>query len=559
MIRSDRGLIAALLVLGSGLPAVIGLIGGTLEIPRLDDWVYRRVALELYQTGILDLHRVTTMMIGQVVIAQPYLWVAGSGPLAFALAGISFAVLAVVSCYVLARQFLPAWRAALATTLLVIFPGYLPYAVSFMTDVPTLALEFSCLAFGAIGLRTRPTNGRWLFAAALMGCLGFSFREFAIAAPASVVVGALCAGPRQLKHWLLAAGVVGACAALYLVKASLSGQGFATPAGGGAISQSMYALSSVSLVLLAAALVAGPRMRQRWKRLDVAIGAEIGLLVVAIRAFQAVATLSMPPVILGVLASQFGVPAPGIAVGARPALFPPVVWGFVGLVALAATVIVPATAAGIAGGFLRRNRSVRGLAQRLGTPVGPLIMFAVAVEVGLTVFGLNAPIFDRYYWPIIPVAAILLLRTPASEAASVAEPELRGQARVGRPAAAILALLGVVSVVFLANSASYDGARWKAATQLAQLGVSPETIDAGYEWVGFHQPDLPLPNDLVSRSTFYEKYWPGRRQCGIVSNVDDPPSGAEHVGTLDYSLLLFGGPHRQLFVFRLTEPDCLST
>jgi hypothetical protein len=551
-------LIAGLLALGVGIPVLAGLIGGTLQIPRLDDWVYRRVALELNDSGVLDLHNVTTMMIGQVFVAQPYLWLAGSGPWAFAAAGITFAALAVLSCYFLGRQFLPASDSALVTALLLVFPGYLAYAVSFMTDVPTLAFEFGCLGCGAIGLRSRPTSLRWLAVAATIGCVGFSFREFAIAAPACLVLAALIAEPRRLGHWILAAAVSGFCLALYVVKAALAGPNLGHIPGGGAISQSMYALSSISLVLLPIALLGAYRIRGSLRRLDVSIGAEIGLLVVAVRVFQAVTSGAMPAVILGDLASQWGVPAPGVAVGDRPALFSPLLWGFVGLVALAATVVVPATVVGMAGVVIRRQRSIGSAVRRLGTPAGLLVMFVAAIVAGMAVYGLNFPIFDRYYWAIVPVLGILLLREPLRDTRARATGP-RTPRRIVIPASAALVLLAVVSLIFVLNSAAFDGARWQAGQQLAELGIAPETIDAGYEWVGLFQPDLPAANDLVSRKTFYEHFWPGRRQCGIVSSSGDRPAGAADAGSTSYLLFLFWGPREPLYLSRLNEPNCLST
>src|SRR6266576_1401233 len=124
--RHETWLLVGLLLLGVVLPVVVGAIAGSLEIPRNDDWSYRRIALELARTGRL---------------------------------------------------------AVIPVLLLVVFPGYLAYATSYMSDVPAAAAEFACLALGAIALARRPVPAGWLLAAVAVGFLAFSIRDFAVAAP----------------------------------------------------------------------------------------------------------------------------------------------------------------------------------------------------------------------------------------------------------------------------------------------------------------------------------------------------------------------------------------
>jgi Dolichyl-phosphate-mannose-protein mannosyltransferase len=556
--RSDRVLLAGLLSLGVVIPVALGYIAGSLEVPRNDDWVYRRIALELAQTGVLTLHNVTAMMVGHILAVQPLFWLSGLRLLAFSEAGIVYAVAAVLSTYVLARQFLAPRRATIATLLLLIFPGYLAYATSFMTDVPALACQMTCLAFGVVALGRKPISGRWLLAAAMVGCVGFSFREFAIAAPASVMVGAILAEPRRLRHWILAGAVISSCALLFFLKAALPGQDLRSGSDGGAISQSIYALSSVALVLLPVALIGAYRWRHEWKRIDVAIGAELGFLVVVIRVIQAYGGGAIPPVIMGDLASQWGVPVPGIAIGSRPVLFTQGVWAFIGVVALVATVVVLAIGTGIAGAYLRQCRSVNGLIQRLRSPLGLLVLFTSAIVVGLTFYGLRFPLFDRYYWPLVPAAAILFLYRPRRSRSVIDTTRIRNSVGQAIPLAAILSLLSVVSMIFMLNSLAFDAARWRAGERLVELGVAPEEVDAGYEWVGFFQPVLPAARDFVATQTLYQDLWPGRRECGIVSSSKEGLPGSGLVGTEAYSLFLVMGPEETLYLYRLVEPACLS-
>jgi hypothetical protein len=555
--QSDRALVAGLLALGVGLPLVMGFIAGSIDIPRNDDWVYRRIALELAQTGVLALHSVTTMMVGQIVVAQPFLWLSGLQPWGFTAAGIIFAAAAVLCAYILARQYLPPLRAAVATSLLLLFPAYLAYATSFMTDVPAAAAQFACLALGAIALRRRPVSSRWLLAAVIVGCVAISIREFTVAAPASVVVCAICAEPRRWRHCGLGLTVAICFGLLYLLKATLPGQDLDARSGIGGFSQSLDALSSLSLVLLPAALIGGMRWHREWKRIDLAVGAELGIGIVGLRVVQGLQDRAMPQVIMENLASRWGAPAPAYLTGGRPLLFGDGLWTLIGIGALIATVVVLSIGTGIAGVHLRRSRgSVNTLIGRLGSPPGLLVLFATAVVVGLALYGLKFPLFDRYYWPLVPVAATLFLYGRGSESPSTMPMPLSKRA-LAASVMASYAFLAAISIVFMLNSFAFDAARWQAGERLALLGVRPDEVDAGYEWVGYYQPSLPASNDILPQRTFYEMLWPGRRTCGVVTSRQEEPPDATLVGTVTYSLLLIAGPEEHLFLYRATGPDCI--
>jgi hypothetical protein len=557
--RLDVVLLAGLLGLGVALPAVVSLLAGTSDLPRNDDWVYRRIALELAQTGVLDLHGVTTMMVGQIVVAQPFLWLSGLQPWGFAAAGIVFAAAAVVCSYVLARQFLPPLRATIATSLLLLFPGYLAYATSFMTDVPAMAAQFATLALGAIALHRRPIRDRWLLAAAAVGCLAFSIREFAIAAPASVVLGAICAEPRRLRHWGLAIAVIGCFALLYLLKSTLGAPEVGVVESSLGLEQSTYALSSVSLLLLAPALIGGTRWRHTWKRRDIALGAELGLLVVAIRVLQWFHDGAMPEVTLGNPATQWGTPGIWYLIGGRPLLFSDAVWAIVEASALVATVVVPSVAVGIGCAYLRSSDgSWRATVSRLGSPVGLFVLFPVAVAAGLTIYGLRFALFERYYWPLIPVVGALFMLGPRRTSAPPINASPHWKLAFAAPAAAINSVIAIIALMLMLNSFAFDSARWRAGEQLVELGVSPEQVDAGYEWVGYRQPSLPAASTTVPKETFYDSLWPGRLECGIVTSKKEGPSGAALVGTVGYSLFLIAGPQEALYLYRVTSADCMT-
>ena len=559
--REDVWLVAGLLLLAVVLPLVVGVIAGSLEIPRNDDWSYRHIAVGLARTGRFTLDGISeTMIIGQILFTQPFLWVAGLQPWAFTAAGVVFATSGILSAFAMARRVLPARDAALAAALLAIFPGYLAYSTSFMSDVPALAAQFLSLALGAIAIGRRPVHMGWLLAAAAMGIFAFSIREFAAAAPASIILAAIAAERGRFRMWAFAIGVVAVCIAIHLWRSTLTGQlppvgpGHAYPA---ALKQ---ALSSVAFVVAPAAIIGGIRWHQHWRRIDVVIGAEVGVVLAVGQVVQWYMDGSVPRMILDIQASQWGVPTRGHLGGERPLLFTDAVWAAVNGLALVATVVVLAIGTGIAGAHLRRTRgSLDVLLNRLGSGAGILVLFLLAVTAGFVAFSLSRPIFDRYFWPLVPPVSALFLYLPRDlHAKRLLLPTRRATKVLAGSATAIGAVLAIISLVFMLNSNAFDAARWRAGEQLVGLGIPADTIDAGYEWMGYHATSPGDPTRPGSTNPFYRRWWPSFRECGLVSSDMTDRPDAQLVGTTGYELNLISGPTETLYLYRISGPDCRS-
>ena len=550
---------AGLLLLAVVLPLVVSALAGTLEIPRNDDWSYRRIAVELARTGRFALDGISeTMIVGQILFTQPFLWLSGLQPWAFTAAGVIFAYGGILSAYALARQMLSPRRAALAAALLAIFPGYLAYATSFMSDVPALAAQFLCLAMGAIAIRRRPIHIGWLLASMAVGVFAFSIREFAVAAPASVLIAAIFAERGHVRIWGFAIAVAACLVAIHVWRATLPGQLPPVGPGYGSFSQSTQALSSVAFVIVPSALVGAITWRKHVRRIDLLVGLEIGLVLAAARLLQWVQQGEIPPVILDNLASQWGVPARLYLVGGRPLLFPDTMWTVVNGLAIIATVVVLTQGAGLAGAHLRRRgRSIRTLLHGLGTPVGIVVLFVLSVMGGLVFFGLSRPVFDRYFWPLVPPLATLFLFIPSDLRDRAGAPaDRRVDLALAGSAVLFAAVVATVSVVMLFNSHSFDAARWAAGQRLVQAGLSPDEIDAGYEWVGYHATSPGDPTIRTSTDTFYRSWWSSFNRCGIVSSERLDLPGAELVGTTTYALNLVIGPVETLYLYRVSSSEC---
>ena len=192
-------------------------------------------------------------------------------------------------------------------------------------------------------------------------------------------------------------------------------------------------------------------------------------------------------VLLVDLTSQYGVPSPSYLVGGRPLILDDWAWIAVNVVALVATVFTMTVVGGMSGSYLRRSRRLgRNPIAIAGTPTGILLMFVGVTIIGLSAYGLKSALFDRYFWPIVVPIATLLMYHSQIDWSSLAS-------RWAGLVVTTWLVLAALSVMLMLNSFAFDVARWRGGDRLVELGLAAASIDAGYEWVGQHQPDLPEP------------------------------------------------------------------
>ncbi len=156
---------------------------------------------------------------------------------------------------------------------------------------------------------------------------------------------------------------------------------------------------------------------------------------------------------------------------------------------------------------------------------------------------------DRYLWPLIPVLGILLVREAGGRRAP------RWSTALGYAA---LAWLGASALAIAANSFAYDAARWRAGEAAEAAGYAPRTVDAGYEWVGFHagrRIDQSAPDPA---STWYAQALMPARPCAVVSNSADAPSGYRlvHADQTPYRQYLLVGPYQPLYLYGSSDAGC---
>ncbi len=199
-------------------------------------------------------------------------------------------------------------------------------------------------------------------------------------------------------------------------------------------------------------------------------------------------------------------------------------------------------------------RAPRALLERLievGRPTSGLFLAFIAAYAGVLAGAIVLQVIplDRYLYPVVPVAAVLVLA---------------GSRRVWAPgrsqvlAHAALLWLGVSALAITANSFAYDTARWREGGAAVAAGYAPGTIDAGYEWVGDHSKghvnDPPADYGLTRYANELLAAYP----CAVVSNspLADESLTLLRADLAAYQRYLLVGPLEPLYLYGSTDPGC---
>jgi 4-amino-4-deoxy-L-arabinose transferase-like glycosyltransferase len=540
--RSDIVALASLVLAGIGIPLGLAAAAGAIGIPSNDDWVYMRAATTLFDTGRVDMTGHTAAFVGQLALVQPLLWLSGGGLWALTAFGLVMAAIAIAATYLLARRFLGMGSAVMVVLLVVAFPGFVRESASFMTDVPAYALGVLCLLLGTRWLQG--DGGRATLVASLVaGLLGASIREFAIAAPIAILVAAWARNRASERIWLAGLSIVLAAGLMGILAVTTS-----MPGTGGARSPDLVrlldlgpAFATLAAVLLpATGLYVGQR-RANFSPKQIIFGA----------GFACLALIPPDGPFLGNLWTPDGLGGNALLGGYREPVIGELGWGLSGRLALFAAIL----AAIVALSWGQRNlggissSTIRALATRTARrPEAPLILFLAAYAVELVLFASLGHLFDRYLYPLVPAAAILLLRGPARPFPSRSHAFSHGA----------FVWLAVSAFAIAANSFAYDAARQREGEAAVAMGYDAKTVDAGYEWIGTHRSgaeNLEVDPRAMNR---WIAMWPSFRPCAVLSN--NPVNNASYelirVNRSAYSQYLFFGPAEPLYLYGAPLTGC---
>jgi hypothetical protein len=561
VVRRDVLLLGTLLFLGALVPIVLGSAAGSLDIPRNDDWSFRRIAMELHRSGRIAFDSVAEpILLGQLVLVQPFLWLTKGGSSAFALAGMTLSVLSTLTVYGLARLLLTPARSFLATLSVVLFPGFLAYVTSFMTDVPAMTAQLGAVALAVWALKQEPASRRGLAAAMLVAVLAFSIRQVGLAAVGAVAVAAIAREPRRRSGWSIAIAGVAGCAAIVAARLAIPGDPSAVAPQLAFAMRIPLAAGTVGLMALPAALVSLVLNRGAWRWQDAARGGLIGAgLAFAIGA-RWVRFDEFPNALIGNLTSQLGVLDVLDLTGGRPYLFTDTFWTVINLLGVAGIVVLGVALGGMAGVYVRAHPQDRaGRMRDFGTPLGVVAAFTLVDVAGLLGRGATGMVFDRYLWSLLPALAILLL-APVPAASRSAGPRQAMWGNVFRPLTlvplTVVTLQAIVALILMLNSFAFDAARWHAGETLVSVGLDARTVDAGYEWVG---SNATMPADMTNPGHGvppYRGWWPQLQVCGLVTASPVAPRHDHLVAIESYQLYLFAGPDVPLYLYRSSAAGC---
>ncbi len=549
--RFDWLALGLLVALGTGLPLVVAIWSGSLGIPFNDDWAYRRIAETFLHThhlisvgwGVLTLY-------GQILTIQPLLILTGNSGWAFGIYGSICGAASLISTYCLARRFLPTSRSVLVVFCVALAPGFLATETTYMTDVPALAATTVCLATGVAALdRTGRSRWMWLLLSIAVGIFGFSVRQAVIVAPFAVLVAALVGSPREWKP-LCVLGIATGAACLGILKLTRGVPGHWEPTWSVEVDVAKLLGASVAFAVLPASIWVVATSRRAVVRL-------IPVLLVTGVVLLTVFEVNPRSPLLGDLVTQYGSAGPLIMIGSRPVLFPNALWTAIEWTAWASLACAMCV-------FISRPRrgspskTFSRIANVLGRPEGLMAIFVVGAAALLSVTAGYGAVWDRYCWPIVgPLAVLILLKDRSPR--SLKKPAIH---RFALPLVTVATVgLVLLQLALSSNADAFDAARWHAGIKLTRLGISARAIDAGFEWLAYHQSGPVDPGGPPGYTTYvwYEWFFAYPPLCGIASSSPATLPKFSLVGSTSYRLLAVGGPLEHVYLYKARNMRVCAT
>jgi 4-amino-4-deoxy-L-arabinose transferase-like glycosyltransferase len=487
--------VGAITLVGGLVPLALAQHFGALGIPRNDDWSYARSAFLFADHGTITGNGWASMnLVGQLAVSTPVVLVFGHRITALQVEVTILGVLGLVAVFDLAKRVISPRRALFVALMVAVGPMWASLSVSFMTDVPAFALAMVSLAVGSRALRDDDLDGRLYAVSLLAGFAAFTVREYALVAPVAVAVAALWLGAQRFRARLamaasLLAGLLVAAAAFLLWRRGLPGFSDLTPAQPDPSSvRSAFQLACRSAVLVGvltapAVVLAGPTrlVRAAWARAprtSIVVGFVTVSALVAESARHRGSGAFLGP---GDYVMSTGTLDTYTVSGSRPDLLPKALLLVLALVGIATALLlvlaaIPPTLDALAS-LARR---------RVPVPASPALAVVglAAVGYGLAYAlptGFRVVTFDRYLLPLLPLVAVLVLRATRPTVMT------RPQGRIaGGAAVAALAALAVFGLIYAANSASFDGTKWKIAKEVSKAAGGATRVQGGFEWNNAH-------------------------------------------------------------------------
>jgi hypothetical protein len=520
------------------VPLLFAICNPFFEIGVNDEWAYVGMARSFAETGRIQMNGwIRAMALPQTV------W----GGLAIKIAGFSFeAVRAsmipiVLGCcafvYAIAKWLgLRPWAAALTACELLFCPLFLPLAMTFMSEVPSLLLVLMTLycVLRAVDAPSRSAV-MWIALAAVAGFLAGADRQIMWIAPVAML-GCLIVLRRREREVVLASFIAMVCvvAAAAWIQIWFSRHGIlGVPAwprpvliAQRSVAASFRIVLTASLYCLPALLLAFGSRVALTRRAWLAIGAAAALLI-AIAIFKS-DWLRAPW--LGNIVTAYGMLFPGQTLaGRQPLELSRYVTHGVGLVVTALTMFGVISLPAIRRALAERE----GLDNRLwnfAVIAGP---FCVLYFAGSLFSAFWPPwYFDRYLLPLIAIVNLAAMAVAA---------RLQGTA-LRFAAVPVLLIFGVYGLAMTHDAFRLYEARARAGDRLRRIGVPRTWVSGGYEYDGW--------TELATAG--------GIRNAGLAYEIEsDPPTTTR---AKDFWFLrLTPSVHPRYFVVSSPQADLART
>lgn len=498
----DVAAVLILVTLGAAIPLLIAQSSGALKIPRSDDWSYLTTLFRWVDGDGLNFNNWVSMtLVGQLVLAAPVAALARHSIGAVHVETALIGAVGLIALYYVGVRVLQRRSAALLVAItMTLSPLWVAMAPTFMSDIPSFALQMLMTAAGVKGLLTKSRRISWLVATVALGVAGCSIRQFAIVPLVAVLLAfAVVAkrdGDRSLMRATIASGII---AFLGIGVLLYWWSGIPDPLKGAPMDPTLGSLREAAargigylrlcgLLLLPVLAYVGPiRVVKRAWRASALTTTLVGTLT-TIALILAAATLG-EDAFVGNYIHPRGVLADDVLVGTRPFLVSRPAWlALVILGSLGGVVIMLCAIPG----YMRAKSRV--LSRNKKMDAHPEAPDPISIFFGLTLLGLFAayvstdalqinrfPIFDRYVITGLPLVALLILRDMSLRVPYQAKSPGRALAIIS--SVVLLASLGTIWGV---DSARYDATRWRVSKAAVAKGFNPLHIDGGFEWVAWH-------------------------------------------------------------------------
>ena len=412
-------------------------------------------------------------------------------------------------------------------------PLWGPLAVSFMTDVPAFAVTSLATLLAVIAFRREQPAPGVLVASVAVGFFAFTIRQYAIVTVVAIlaiaIVDAASHDDRErLRRALLLAAAVLVSAVVFMVWWHTIPDGRQLSPGAPDLHTVRSTLIKGAGFVRLAGLMTLPlllwRGPARLLRTSWAVSRTLTTIAsVGTTVWLATTALHVPgDAFVGNYLMRDGVLSDIVVIGPRPEVLPRSVWALLVALASAAGVVLLAAAVPWCCALARRVR-YRDVA--LTDPARAFLALAIlgySAAYGLAIVtGLQ--VYDRYALPLVALVA-LQIGTIGLPAATVPATPPRPAATVW--ALAALAALAGLGVAYTADSASFDGARWRAAEAAVRAGWPARSVNGGFEWSNYHRGDKLAPRgtahghprELICVTVHVEPHPHGRHVIAVVDS-----------------------------------------